>query len=109
VQRLLDNARRLFDTAAAAPEDGATAILFGADGCLRMFCDSDWTPEALEREHGAREAYVITRRSGSVRVEGRIGPDRCVMQSESTAAVARRLLSAVPSCFLIEPRALIAG
>jgi hypothetical protein len=92
---MVDNARRIFDTAsaAAAGADERLAIVLGHDGCLRMFCNSDWPLDSLAREHGARESYLVTRHSGSVRVEGRAPGARCVLESESPAAVARRLLS----------------
>jgi hypothetical protein len=89
-----DNTRRIFETASnGAGADGQVVITIGEQGGIRIFCDSEWAPESLAREHGSRESYVVTRRRGSVRVEGRACGQTCVLESEPPAAVARRLLS----------------
>ena len=90
-----ENTRRIFETASDGDTvaDGRIVITVGQEGGMRIFCDSDWAPESLAREHGARESYVVTRRRGSLRVEGRGCGQTCVVQSEPSAVVARRLLS----------------
>jgi hypothetical protein len=100
--RIWDNTRRIFETASTggADADGRVVITVSGEGAMRIFCDSDWAPESLAREYGAREAYVITRRRGSVRVEGRGCGQTCVVESEPPAAVARRLLSNQPRYLL---------
>jgi hypothetical protein len=101
VTRFAEQAQDLLDAATAAAARGERCtemtILIGADGNIRMCAESDWPLDSLAREHGAREAYRITGRDGAVRVEGRAhgkdGLQSCVLQSESTARMARLLLS----------------
>jgi hypothetical protein len=96
VSRLAEQAQDLLDAATAAAARGECctdmAILIGTDGSIRMCADSDWPLDSLAREHGARAAYRVTGRDGAVRVEGQEGLRRCVLQSASTARVARLLL-----------------
>lgn len=67
-------------------------ILIGEDGAIRMCTDSDWPLDSLALHHGARAAYRVTGGKGKVRVEGREGSQRCVLESVPQAEVARRLL-----------------
>ncbi len=77
-QSILDAA----ESAASRGEDGSEmTILIGQDGGIHLFADSDWPLDSLAIHHGARSAYRVTRRNGSVRVEGREGRRMCVMQS----------------------------
>jgi len=103
VSRFAHQAQDLLDAATAAAHGEACTemtILIGADGGIRMCAESDWPLDSLAREHGARAAYRITGRDGVVRVEGRAngtdGLQRCVLQSESTARMARMLLGSRP-------------
>ncbi len=68
-------------------------ILIGQDGGIHMLADSDWPLDSLVMHHGARSAYRVTGRNGSVRVEGREGGRVCIMQSRNPAHTARLLLS----------------
>jgi hypothetical protein len=106
--RILENTRRIFDTAMAAghASEDNVAIVVGHDGCLRMFCNSDWPLDSLAREHGARESYLVTRRRGNLRVEGHDAGQTCVLQSEPPEQVARRLLSSQPQYPLSAARLL---
>ena len=96
MSRLAEQAQHLLDAAASAAAKGESCtemtILVGSDGSIRMCADSDWPLDSLAREHGARAAYRVTGRDGAVRVEGREGLQRCLLQSDSTARVARLLL-----------------
>lgn len=100
MSRFAQQAQDLLDAATAAASRGERCtemtILIGTDGGIRMCADSDWPLDSLAREHGARAAYRITGRDGAVRVEGRAdgkdGLQRCLLQSDSTARVARLLL-----------------
>jgi hypothetical protein len=95
LSQFLQNAQQLFATAlaAAGEELGRTAILVGQDGAIQMMCNSDWPLESLQRHHGAAQAFLVTRESGSVRLEARSGAQRCSFESETPRQVARRLLS----------------
>ena len=67
-------------------------ILIGPEGNIRMVADSDWTLELLARHHGAQSAYRVSEETGRIRVEGRDGMRRCVLESASLARTARLLL-----------------
>jgi hypothetical protein len=96
VSRLAEQAQDLLDAATAAAARGECctdmAILIGNDGSIRMCAESDWPLDSLAREHGARAAYRVTGRDGAVRVEGREGMRRCLLESRSPNAIARLLL-----------------
>ncbi len=67
-------------------------ILVGRDG-IRMIADSEWPLDSLLWHHGADRAYRVTERRGSIRVEGREGSRRCLLESNSPARTARALLN----------------
>ena len=67
-------------------------ILVGRDG-IRMIADSEWPLDSLLWHHGADTAYRVTERRGSIRVEGREGSRRCLLESNSPARTARALLN----------------
>lgn len=77
------------------PEDWT--ILFGPGGQIEMVAGSGWALDALQRERGSEMAFRVGHRGGRVAVEGRAGSRRCRVESETPAAVARRLLGA-PAC-----------
>ena len=66
-------------------------ILLGRNG-IRMIADSDWPLDSLLWHHGAETAYRVTERRGSIRVEGREGSKRCLLETQSPSCVAQRLL-----------------
>jgi hypothetical protein len=67
-------------------------ILIGLDGNIRIVADSDWPLESLVRHYGAQSAYRVSERTGSIRVEGRDGTRRCLLDSVAPSRVARLLL-----------------
>jgi len=85
------------DAAATAAAHGEPCcqmtVLIGGDGGIHLCADSDWPLDSLAREHGARTAYRITSREGSVRVEGREGSRRCVLEERTPAQTVRLLLA----------------
>ena len=88
MEQLLEGART-----AAGGETGSMTVLIGPDNGIRMIADSDWPLDSLALERGAKSAFrVIRERNGRVRVEGREGSRRCVMESLSPAGTARLLL-----------------
>jgi len=91
VSRFAEHAQQIFDAAESAGECSDMTILVGRDG-IRMISDSDWPLESLIWHHGADAAYRVIGRGGAVRVEGREGSKRCVLESSSPAATARLLL-----------------
>ncbi len=66
-------------------------ILLGGDG-IRMIADSDWPLDSLLWRHGAKTAYRVSEHGGRIRVEGREGATRCVLESARPQTVARMLL-----------------
>jgi len=93
---LAEQARNILDAAESASQNGQACtemtILIGPEGHIRMVADSDWTLESLARHHGARSAYRVSEETGRIRVEGRDGTRRCVLESSSPARIARLLL-----------------
>lgn len=81
----LQNAESILAVASrAANSDGQVspvAILIGWAGDVRMISGSDCPLESLQAEHGARMAYRVSERQGQVRIEGRFGACRCVLES----------------------------
>ncbi len=97
MSRFAEQAQQLFDSAqsAAAPDISSdTAILITREGGLRLVSDSDWPLDSLALHHGAATAYRITAHRGNVRVEGREGGCRCMLESESPTRTARLMLAA---------------
>jgi hypothetical protein len=96
VSRFAQDAQSLLDAAAAAASNGETCsemtILIGQDGGIHMLAESDWPLDSLALHHGARSAYRVSGSGGAVRVEGREGGQRCLLESASPARVARLLL-----------------
>jgi hypothetical protein len=95
VQRLAGQAQDLLDAALAALERGESCqemtVLIGRDGGIQMCADSDWPLESLMLDRGARTGYRVSSRGRSVRVEGREGSRRCLL--EGTTMYAPRVLS----------------
>lgn len=94
MDEFLANAGQLLESARAAGGAEGTggaqggmplAILIGQDGSIRAVSGSDWPLESLAREHGARMAYRISRSGRTVRVEGRHGMRRCLLEAEAPA------------------------
>ena len=91
--------QQLLDAAQTAASRGETpsemTILIGQDNGIHMIANSDWPLDSLVLDRGAKSAYRISEnREGRVRVEGREGSCRCVMEAANPAATARLLLGA---------------
>jgi hypothetical protein len=96
VSRFAEHAQGLLDAAESASAGGQACsdltIPIGPGGGIHMLADSDWPLDSLARHHGARTAYRVSERRGSVRVEGREGSRTCVIESASPRQAARMLL-----------------
>jgi hypothetical protein len=79
-----EQAQSLMDAALEALNRGETCqemtVLIGRDGGIQMCADSDWPLDSLMLDRGARTGYRVSPRRGSVRVEGREGLRRCVLE-----------------------------
>lgn len=93
---LTEQARNLLEAAEAASQHGQNCsemtILIGPEGNIRMMADSDWPLDSLARHHGARSAYRVSEQTGAIRVEGRDGNRRCLVESVAPSRIARLLL-----------------
>lgn len=100
MSRFAETAQSILAAAESAAAAGETpsemTILIGQDGAIRMVADSDWALDSLALHHGARSAYRVSNTRGAVRVEGREGLKKCVMESVAPAQAARLLLSRQP-------------
>src|SRR5258706_8078935 len=85
VSRFTEHAARLLEAAESASAHGESCsnmtILIANDGGIRMFADSDWPLDSLALHHGAEAAYRVSEERGSVRVAGRQGSRRCLLES----------------------------
>ena len=88
VPRFAEQAQSLMDAALAALERGESCqeitVLIGRDGGIQMCADSDWPLDSLMLDRGARTGYRVSPRRGSVRVEGREGMRRCVLEGATS-------------------------
>ncbi len=87
-----EHAERILEAAEAAGSCSDMTILLGQNG-IRMIADSDWPLESLLWHHGAHTAYRVSERQGQVRVEGREGSRRCLLESRSHFQTAQMLLT----------------
>lgn len=88
----LQRAQQLLDTAQSGPATVEMTVLIAPDGALQLCADSDWPLDSLARERGAHSAYRVTAHNGRVRVEGRQGLTRCLLESPSTGASVSKAL-----------------
>ncbi|PYT15764.1 MAG: hypothetical protein DMG59_12600 [Acidobacteria bacterium] len=97
MSRFAEHAVRILDAAESASSRGESCsevtILIGQDGAIRIVSGSDWPLDSLARHHGAKTAYRVSQSSGAVRVEGREGSRKCVLESANPASTARALLA----------------
>ena len=84
MSRFLQDAVGIFDAAVrAAGEDALpdVAILMDSLGGIHVMDAAGWHPESLRQHYGARTVFQITRMAGAVRVTGRSGAQRCVLET----------------------------
>lgn len=97
----LTHAAEILDAAQNCCEAGGVpsdlAILIGRSGEIRIVAGTDWPLESLRRERGAAMAFRVAGAGGRVAVEGRMPGRGCLLESESPAAVWRRLLPTAPA------------
>lgn len=96
MDRFLDDAARILETAEAAERSGAEAAdvtIFLSGTGMRIAVGLEGPLESLRAMEGARTAYRVMRSGGRVRLEGSESGRTCMIESERPARV-RRLLSA---------------
>jgi len=106
VSRFLENAAKLLDAAECGLRAGHVpsdmTILIGAGGGIHMIASSDWPLDSLQAHHGAAMAYRVSHDRDAVRVEGRSGASKCLIESPKPDQVARLLLGACsPSSYVL--------
>ncbi|MEO8100778.1 MAG: hypothetical protein ABI811_23985 [Acidobacteriota bacterium] len=75
-------AQQLLEAAATAgPAGSQMTVLIASNGAIELCANSDWPLDSLARERGALAAYRVTSTAATVRVEGREGQLRCVLES----------------------------
>ncbi len=96
----LAHAAEILETAQSCVHAGGVptelAILIGRSGEISIVAHSGWPLESLRRERGAEMAYRVASAGGRVSVEARATGRSCKLESETPAAVWRRLLDAAP-------------
>jgi hypothetical protein len=80
-QNLLDSALAALERGESCTEMTVMTVLIGRDGGIQLCADSDWPLDSLMLDRGARTGYRVSPRRGSVRVEGREGSRRCVLEA----------------------------
>jgi hypothetical protein len=92
----------LLEAAESASGAGAAlsemTVLIGHDGAIRIIASSDWPLDRLREHAGARMAYRVSQRGGTVAVEGRSQESHCRLESRPGAA--RRILRDLPRYLL---------
>ena len=92
VNRFAEQAQNLLDAALTALERGESCqemtVLINREGGIQMCADSDWPLDSLMLDRGARTGYRVSPRRGSVRVEGREGLRRCVLEGSTALRAA---------------------
>lgn len=78
---LVDNARRLAEVAQTKHSpDSVWTFFIGPEGGIQMVAGADEPLETLRLTRGARAVWRVRREHGSVRVEGRMGKERCLIE-----------------------------
>jgi hypothetical protein len=94
------DAESIFETARAGCKgdspDCDWAIVIGQQGHIHVLEASGWALGGLTSQYGTGTVYHLTRQQGNVRVEGRRGAERCLLETESPSRAARQLLA--PAC-----------
>ena len=92
VSPFAEQAQSLLDAALAALARGESCqemtVLISREGGIQMCANSDWPLESLMVERGARTGYRVSPRRGSVRVEGREGLRRCLLEGSTALRAA---------------------
>lgn len=84
VSPLEQTAAQLFEAAETAAQLGETApdwtVLVTPEGAVTVLTEPGWSLDAIAGERGAQAAFRISRGREAVRVEGRAGRRRCLIE-----------------------------
>ena len=100
VQSLIENARRILDTAVEAEQSGqGTAdwtFFVGPEGGLEIIAGAETPLDSLTWSRGARMAWQLRHAGDGICVEGRSPFERCRLETDAPARAARILLGSGP-------------
>jgi hypothetical protein len=81
VSFLVENARRLAEVAQTKQSSEAVwTFMIGPEGGIEMVAGADEPLETAILSRGARAVWRVRRERGVVRVEGRMGKERCLIE-----------------------------
>jgi hypothetical protein len=81
---LIENAQRIFDVARSGDGDNQDfALLIRPDGAMHFIMESPFSIEGAAAYGGAQCAFRITRSRDGVRVQGRSGDRKCVLEERN--------------------------
>ena len=87
VSFLLDNARHLMEVAQSKdPGESVWTFMVGPEGGIEMVLGADEPLDILLRTRGARAGSQLRREKGMVRVEGRMGKEKCLIEQPLNTA-----------------------
>jgi hypothetical protein len=96
---LLNDARKLMDTAASCVERGLGGedwtIYYGPEGGLRMVVGAAECLESVLSTRGAERVWQVRHFPGAVRVDGRAGLELCQLERPAKGPGVRALVSDV--------------
>jgi len=95
VSFLVENARRLAEAAQANPSGECLwTFMIGPEGGIEMLQGAAEPIDTILATRGARAVWRVRRERGIVRVEGRMGRERCLIEEPAAAFPAREALLA---------------
>lgn len=83
---LVDNARRLAEVAQTkGAGESAWTFMIGPEGGIEMVAGADEPLATLIVSRGAKAVWRVRREAGVIRVEGRMGGERCLIEQPAPA------------------------
>ncbi len=109
MSQIWQDAANLLRTAAASVpgESSRVALLLDAQNGLRIVDAGGWALDALQREYGARTAFTVTRRDGTVVVEGQTDTEKCRLSQMSRPQLSIRSVHGIPHHLIATPQPLL--
>lgn len=93
----VQQAEDILNTAAEGDSDQDIVIAIDRQGGMRLLESAGWTLPAVAAEFGATAVFHVERRSGTVRVEGLSGAERCLLQRRNRPDLWRSGLPGLPT------------
>jgi len=110
VSRLLRESEAILEVARQGGSDDCDlAVLVGFDGAIRIVQAAGWGLEPLRIDHGAREAYRVTRTGGRVAIEARSQGETCRIAADAPGRSVRSALADRPRYVTSAPEFKLVG